>query len=304
MRIGASAHSGAFGFMVRGDSPIKTIYDIGPKTRIALCTPVSSPIYGLLAWLGLNKTPIRENPGDTEWNVQLIPFTSWEENLGSVAEGAVDVAGVSPENPLVKEASKGPHQIRFLELPVKYDHEGVKRFRQVLPSFILAPAPQIGVEEIWGVTTMIGTANFWCRPDFDTELGYELTKWFDENYELYMDKGNKLKSYTFECLRQVLDFAMAPIHDGTIKYFKEKGLWTQDDDARQEYNSKLMTWYCEAWETALNLADAQRLPISSKNEKWIKFWTDYKKEIRIPGCRMMTHTEVREGLKLLQSLGR
>ena len=171
-----------------------------------------------------------------------------------------------------------------------------------MPFFTLAPAPELGVEEIWGLTTMIGIANFWCCPDFDTDLGYEFTKWFDENYELYKDKGNKLKSYTFECLRQAVDSAMAPVHDGTIKYLKEKGFWAPAHDARQEYNLKLMTWYCEAWETALSRAGARGIPVSSKSDAWIKLWSDYKKEIQIPGYRIMTDAEIQEGIKILENL--
>lgn len=304
MRMGVSAHSGAWGLMVRGDSPIKTIYDIGQDTRVALWAPASAPVCAVLAWLQLNKAPIRENPEETEWNVKIIPFDSWEANLKSVAEGAADVAFVDVEPPLVKEAAVGPHGIRFLQLPAMDDPEGLMRFRKVMPFFTLAPAPEMGVKEIWGVTTMIGIANFWCHPDFDTNLGYKFTKWFDENYELYKDKGNKLKSYTFECLRQAVDSTMAPVHDGTIKYFKEKGLWTQAHNARQEYNLKLMTWYCEAWETALGRADAKGIPVSSASEAWIKLWSDYKKEIQIPGYWLMTDAEIQEGLKVLENLGR
>ncbi len=39
---------------------------------------------------------------------------------------------------------------------------------------------------------MVGTCSLWCRSDFDTDLAYEVTKWFDKNYELYKDKGNEI----------------------------------------------------------------------------------------------------------------
>jgi hypothetical protein len=166
------------------------------------------------------------------------------------------------------------------------------------------PSPPFGVKEIRGVTSMVGTACLWCRADMDSDLAYDLTRWFDVSYNLYRDKGNKLATYTREAFRWTLDVAMAPVHDGTIRYFKEIGLWTANDDARQEYNLKLMTWYCEAWDAAIATAEKKNIEISDKNEDWSQLWTDHKKNIDIPPIRQMTDDEIRKGLKHLKSLGR
>ena len=290
--------------MVRGDSPIGTIYDIGHETRIALQSQSGVLIYALLAWLKLNKGPIPENPANAEWNVKFVPVDTWEANLRSIIDGVADMEWATPENPVVKEAAAGPHGIRFLDLPVKDDPEGAGRFRRFVPVGNIVPAPSVGVKEICGITTMVGTCSLWCRPDFDTDPAYEVTKWFDENYELYKDKGNKLITYSREAFRQTLDVAMAPVHDGAIKYFREIGLWKEVDDARQEYNLKLVNWYCEAWDAAIAKADATGIAVSSSSEQWIKLWADYKKEFGIPGYRVMTDQEIQEGLALLKSLGR
>ena len=303
MRIVGSAHSGTMGFMVRGDSPIKTIYDIGPETRVAEPDSASEMIYALLAWLQLNKGPILPYSADTEWNVKLVSLDSWETNLKSIINGSVDVGWATPENPLVKEAANSPHGVRFLNLPISKDPDGAQRFRQFLPFGKLRPAPQHGVKEIWGVTSLVGTACLWCRFDLDSDLAYTLTKWFDENYELYKDKGNKLYTYNREAFRWTLDVAMAPVHNGAIKYFKEIGLWTKADDVRQEYNSKLMTWYCDAWDVAIDIADGRGVVVSAASEEWIRLWVDYKEKIRIPGYRQMTDGEIQEGLAFLKSLG-
>lgn len=303
-RIFGSAHTGAFGFMVRGDSPIKTIYDIGPSTRIAMPSQAGDMVYALLAWLKLNQEPTPESTEEAKWNANLISFDSWEASLRSIAEGKADVAGATPENPLVKEAADGAHGIRFLDLPVKDDPEGAERFRQFVPFGKLVPALKQGVKEIWGVTSMVGPACLWCRPNLDSDLAYELTKWFDENYELYKDKGNKLYTYTREALRWTLDVAMAPVHDGAMEYFREVGLWTGADDARQEYNLKLMDWYCETWTQAITQANKKGIVISLANEEWLKLWANCKKEFGIPGYRQMTDEEIKEGLVLLKSLGR
>lgn len=302
MRIVGSAHSGTMGFMVRGDSPIKTIYDIGPETRVSQPASASEMIYALLAWRQLNKGPILPYSADTEWNVKLVALDSWEANLKSIIDGSVDVGWATPENPLVKEAATGSHGIRFLDLPVCKDPEGARRFRQFLPFGKLMPAPKHGVKEIWGVTSLVGTACFWCRSDLDSNLAYQLTKWFDENYERYKNKGNKLDTYNREAFRWTLDVAMAPIHDGAITYFKEIGLWTRADDPRQAYNAKLMTLYCEAWDEAICLADRKGIAVSATNETWKRLWADTRREKHLPKYRQMTDEEIEEGLSQLKSI--
>ena len=162
LRVFGSAHTGAFGFVVRGDSPIKTIYDIGPSTRIAtLGQGRDIMMYALLAWLKLNQGPISEDAEVAKWNANFVYFDSWEASLRSIAEAKADVAWATPENPLVKEAADGPYGIRFLDLPVKDDPEGAERFRQFVPFGKLVPAPKQGVKEIWGVTSMVGPCNLW-----------------------------------------------------------------------------------------------------------------------------------------------
>jgi len=300
----ASAHSAAFGYMVRGDSPVRTIRDIVPGTRIAVFDPIGERLYALLAWLNLNKGPIPENPAEGAWRASIVRFSDWGASLRSIAEGTADVAMATPENPTVREMAARPPGIRFLDLPAQEDPEGFARFRQVFPAAMVAPATQHGVKEIWGVRSVFDVAGLWCPPEFEADVAYQLTRWFDEKYELYKDKGNKLATYTLQSLRQLADHAVAPIHAGTARYLEEKGLWTKADDARQEYNLKLMTWYCELWDAALARADAKGITVGSANAAWTRLWADCKKEAGIPGYRLMTDAEIQGGLVLLRRLGR
>ena len=304
MHILASAHSGACGYMVRGDSPIRTIHDIGPDTRIAITDMVANRVYALLAWLGLNEGPIMADPSATHWKVELVRFSSWEANLRSIEERRADVATATPQNPLVRRAAAGPYGIRFLDLPVKAEPDGARRFRQVLPFTHLIPAPEEGVEEIWGVTCMVGAACLWCRPDFDEDVDYGLTKCFDESYEAFKDRGNKLVTYTLDVLNQVAGTAMAPVHAGTVRYLKAKGLWTAAGDARQEYNQRLISWYRDLWEQAISRADREGIEVAGANPAWASLWAGCKKEARVPRYRLMNDEEIEAGTRLLKAAGR
>jgi len=300
MRMVASAHSGAFGFIVRADSRIKTIYDITPETRIADTRASHFAVYGLLAWLKMYKGRIPvTNPETARWDATLVPIETWESNLNSVKDGIADVAYVSPENPIVKQIAKQKPGIRFLELPAQSDPDGYKRFLKLVPGTMIVPAPESGTPEVWGKYTVTGTANLWCRPDFDTRVAYRLTRWFDEKYDQFKDLGNKLKTYSLEALRQNLDRALAPVHQGTVEYLKEKGFWTAADERRQTYNLWLMDRYCQAWEQALALADDMGIEVKPENPEWVTFWSDYKALIRMPSYKFMDDKEISRALKLL-----
>jgi hypothetical protein len=66
------------------------------------------------------------------------------------------------------------------------------------------------------------------------EVAYNLTKAVLENYEQIKDSGPSMLGYQPD--RQPLKFAF-PYHKGSIKYFKEKGLWKAEHDA---HNAKLL----------------------------------------------------------------
>ena len=84
----------------------------------------------------------------------------------------------------------------------------------------------------------------------------------------------------------VVETWYVPVHDGLIKYLKEKGLWTAAHDARQEQNIELITRYVDAFHEAIDMADEQGIMVDPANEEWMELWANYKKELGLPKFRM------------------
>ena len=82
--------------------------------------------------------------------------------------------------------------------------------------------------------------------------------------------------------RKTLDLAYVPFHEGTIRYLKEKKMWTAADDSRQKYNEDLQNKYIEAYKTAISKADEKGIRIELNDKEWIKLWEDYKNELGLP----------------------
>jgi TRAP-type uncharacterized transport system substrate-binding protein len=303
MRIVASAHSGAFGYFVRGDSRIRTIYDITPETRMAVM-PQGTNIHGLLAWLKLY-TGNLEKPETIRWKARLVHFETYQASIRSVAEGTADVSFANPEGDVTASVAAAPHGLRFLEIPADKDPEGYARYRRFMPYGQVVPAPKLGVREIWGVKTFVGTANIWCRDDFNANLAYRLTKWFDEAYEQYRDKGDKLANYSRQAFRQALNVAMVPVHPGAVRYFREIGMWKPADDRRQEYNNSVLNRYCQLWDGTLAEAAKKNIPINPANRDWLALWAKNKAGAGVPSFKQMTDREITAGLAALkQTAGR
>ena len=85
------------------------------------------------------------------------------------------------------------------------------------------------------------------------DLGYGLTKAVMDNYEQIKDSGPSMSGYQLS--KQNLKWIF-PYHPGSIKYFKEKGLWTEEHDKHNAGLLKRQEVLAEAWSKVdQNLSD-------------------------------------------------
>lgn len=264
------------GFFVRGDSDIKTIYDIKPGHRFIDLVPVPGYwlwVEAIAAWLGIN-------PDD----IIRVPASSSQVANRAISGGQADVIFYFPATPYAMEAAAAPHGIRWLDLPANDDPEGVKRFLEFQPTAtfsVMSQSPE--ATGVWGINNL---APMMTRAETDPELVYHWAKWLDENYDLYKDNHIWNQYITIDNTMATLETWYLPVHDGLITYLKEKGRWTAAHDARQAQNIELVTRYVEAYQEAINLADDQEILVNPENEEWIELWENYKKQLGLPKIKM------------------
>lgn len=263
----------SLGYMVQADSNIKTVYDVKPSMKV-ISTPslpaTEQSIDAFLAWAKL-----------TREDMVTVPFGDWPSSAKSLIEGKVDIAYGSATAAYTVEIAAGPHGVRFLEMDPEEDPDGFKRYNAVKPTVAFGPCTR-GVSEAVGVTMGLFPSVLHSAPDIDPELVYQFVKWLDENLDLYKDKHVTNPQMSREAMRAFLNMTYLPIHEGTIRYLKEIGLWTAADDARQEYNVDLFTQYVEAFKEAVMSAEGLGITVDPMNEKWTEFWTEFKKQRGIP----------------------
>jgi TRAP transporter TAXI family solute receptor len=260
-----------WGLMVRGDSKIKTIYDIGPETRVAWYRGSSFIMTGIRALLATQ--------GLTPDDVKLVEVGSYGANSKVIAEGRADVTYTSPISDLNYEVAANPKGIRWLNTPTAAeDAKALKAYKALQAGYAIAAA-KVGVESARGVRMSQAYQNWHVRGDENEEFVYHLVKWFDENYNLYKDKYVHAVLMNMDNFIEFLDNdPVEPIHPGAIRYLKEKGLWKDKYTIQNEFNLELSKKYIDGFQAALKAADQKGIKVSPENKVWMEFWKQYKND--------------------------
>jgi TRAP transporter TAXI family solute receptor len=263
-----------FGFIVRKDSDIKTIYDLKKRRpNIALYTPSPSSTLNVKALLAMIELD--------EKDVTFIPVSTWGNSTKSVPEGKADVAYASPISGVSFEAESSAKGIRWLELP-REDKEGLARYSRVIRGVSFAPVHK-GVKSAHGIHMVANLSYYLALGSADPELIYQVAKWLGENHSKYKDKHPDCGDMSVEIERENLDLSQrmnyVPVHDGTIRYLEEKGKWHPSDSAWNEKNKELLAGYIKAYKTAITAADGKNIKIAPENKDWVELWESFKKDI-------------------------
>lgn len=272
VRVAWSQSRDNAGFFVRADSRIKSIYDVKPGTRlVSLTEAATSPIYeSLLAWAKVPKDEIA-------W----VTPKNTEDKTWAVMDGRADLCFAVPTSARVYEAEKTPPGIRWIALNAQEDPGGARRFKQVDPLINFAPIIN-GVPSSLGVWGTSGTSLYTTRAATDEGLVYHLAQWLDENWAKYRDLHSWNKYMTREMLVEELNHTFLPCHPGLVRYLKELGLWTETHQCRQAENIALIDRYCQAYQSAIDLADEKAVAVSPENADWRGIWEGQKKVLGLP----------------------
>ena len=276
-----------FCLFVRGDSPVKTINDIpkqGKKFRMVHWTVPGGLeiIQAVLAWVNL-----------TTDDVTLVKTGSYPGSIRMVAEGKADFApfGIPPASVFI-EAAANPHGLRILSLDPQGEPEGAKRFRQYMPSYQF-PKNVAGPKEFHGVTGWGTVGGLICAADMDTDLAYNVIKWSMDNFDKIKELHPFIKYFmNAGANKRTADSMYLPYHDGVVKYFKEKGMWSEANERRQKYNLDLMTKYVDGYQACIKEAAAKKIKIDPNDKAWTELWESYKKEHKLPRITVLSDAEI------------
>jgi TRAP transporter TAXI family solute receptor len=208
------------------DANVKTMADLkGKRVAWVVGAPsLNQNITALLAFANLS------------WSdVQKVEFGGFGAAMTGIINNQVDAAFSSTISGQAFQIASSPRGIQYPTLP-HGDKAGWARVKKVAPFFV----PFMGTEGAEMSKDKPVEAATYPYPvlmssaSIDADLAYNMTRAMVELFDDYKDgaPGN----VGWDIKRQVFDWVM-PYHDGSIRYFKEKGLWTA---AHQTHNDGLL----------------------------------------------------------------
>ena len=214
----------AVALVVPGDSDIKGPQDIKGKRM-----PTN---YGTLYAATLSLYALLANYGLTPEDVRGLNVTGVAAGVRAVIDGRADLALGAVGAGFIEElkAAKGARH-----LPLDTSPEAVARMQKVHPGYypLKIKPGRAGVTE--EMTVLGKDLTLVAAEGLSQEIAYHITKALWENYKELAPIHPRLKSWTPN--RYASTHAVVPYHRGSIKWYKEKGVWTK---ALEQHQKKLL----------------------------------------------------------------
>jgi hypothetical protein len=210
------------GLYVRADSGINSILDLKGRRLpdIKGNATVMREIEAILSFAGLSWSDVKK-----------VPVGGFGAAMQAVLDGDIDATLGSIFSPKIKELASGPHGCRFLEMPAS-DKEGWERVQKMVPAMFPATQKKVpGLEkdvELFGVSYSL-----YCYPWVKDEVVYTVVKAVAKGYDIFKSAHPWLSQWKLENMTR--NIGAMPFHPGSVKFFKEAGIWT---DALEAYQTQ------------------------------------------------------------------
>ena len=237
---------------------INTIADIRGKrvAAIAMTAPMRLA-QSFLAFAGL-----------TWKDVKKVPVPGYIAQFKALLAKQVDVVPVAnPMTSMLYEIQASPGGLKWLPLPHN-NKEAWKRLRSIAPAgmpALLTVGPELSKEK--PLEGFVHAYTIFSYADQDPDLVYTLAKTIGENLEKLHAMAGAWKVYTTEFALGIEGFPHS-YHPGAVKYFKEKGLWTEK---HEKWNTKQVALQKElnnAWEPFLDKATQEKWKTPKLKKAW------------------------------------
>lgn len=238
--------------VVAGDAGINTAPDMRGKriTWVKGAPALNTNMTAMLAFGGLS------------WDdVEKVEVPGWKQSAEAVINGQADATWGSTVSSAYNQLAASPRGLFWVNLPHD-DDESWSRALAVAPYWnkSMISSAVDGEKNSSGKIPYQGNNYpypiFVGMQDTSDDLAYGLTKAVLENYETYKESGPSMDGYQLS--NQNLSWAF-PYHAGAIKYYQEKGVWTDEHQAHNDALLKRQDVLAAAWEafSAAAVADDQ-----------------------------------------------
>jgi TRAP transporter TAXI family solute receptor len=258
--------------MVRGNSDIKTCADLKGKRMAWIPGSVFQKYYE--SWLAF---------ANLTWDdVTKVQVAGFGAMLRAVIDGKIDMSIGAVTTPGAYELESSPYGIRYIELPAS-NKEGWARVQKIQP--YLFPYKATYGAGISGGRYVEVASNAYpstiCYDSLDEDIAYFMTKAIHECYSDMASKSEVMKRFwgIEGCLSIHQDNRGAIFHRGSVRYFKEIGVWKPEWDQLQEKRIERQRLLKELWENAIDEAQEKKIKSDAFPDFWEKKHAEVFKEL-------------------------
>ena len=291
------ASEGTYDFAVTQWGPQNLRIVLAPPTTTGLTVPKGSKFADGHNLKGIRLGYVKGNPsvnvktdallayaGLKRSDITPVWFGGYGVMKGARLSGKIDGFLMSPFSGITRELEASPAGIEWIQFDPA-DKAGWDRIQEIAPMY--APAStDVGAGMVSGKPVNIAVFRYPMMVTYadrsEAEV-YEVAKAMDEAFDLYKNVNATTKNWAItKAGKTPADVAW---HPGSIKYLKEKGVWSAADEA---WNTKRMARHAkviEEWDNATDAFNAWRAAEKKKKNKikvseaWPKYWADHRKKV-------------------------
>lgn len=263
-----------------GPQNLRLVWDCVPDTGMCLATAADAEIKTPADCAGKRVAYVVGNPstnlqmeaflafGGLTWDdVQKVEYASYGAMLQGLVDGTCDAAASTSDSAKLYELESSSRGYHIAEFPSD-DTEGWERLQALCPYLI----PAVSTAGAGGVTeenpveiSRFPTPNLVTYADQDADYVYEMCKMIDETFDLYKDAHASTPGWAIDKLEKQW---VIPFHEGAIKYLKETGVWTEEDQAHNDALVKRAEVLMAAFDETLNESFEKQV----KSSDFIPLW--------------------------------
>jgi uncharacterized protein len=245
---------GNYGLLVREDSGIDSFEDLEGKRfpDLTANTSINNKMEGFLNYGGLT--------GD---DVQKVPI-SYGEQIAGMEAGQIDALYQNVVGSNIDELAAST-DVKWLSFddpdPARYE-----TWEELMPMVTVGEITDgAGMEEGESARVLEYTIPLTTMGSRDEDEVYHLVKSMVENYEHYEDTTPDTNKFGFDAvLKEPL---VVPFHEGTVRYFEERGVWSEELERKNDELIERGERLREAWPGVVESSSAEDLEQN---------WTDWK----------------------------
>ena len=291
------ASEGTYDFAVTQWGPQNLRIVLAPPTTTGLTVPKGSKFADAKNMKGIRLGYVKGNPsvnvktdallayaGLTRADITPVWFGGYGVMKGARLTGKIDGFLMSPFSGITRELEASPDGIDWIQFDPA-DKAAWERVRKIAPMYAPASTDD-GAGMVKGKPVNIAEFRYPMMVTYadrsEAEV-YEITKAMDEAFDGYKNVNATMPNWAItKAGKTPADVAW---HPGSVKYLKEKGVWTAKDEAWNVARIARQDKVQAEWDNATDAFNEWRAAEKKKKNKikvseaWPKYWAAHRKKV-------------------------